>query len=289
MASQTSTKNFLLLGGTLLAGTFLIMAIFGGFYTVSEGMRGVILRNGSLIGTAQPGFGYKLPFVDSVVNISVQDTYARYEKVPVYSQDQQAAEVTISVSYRIIADRVGDVYRQYGGQEGLVDRLITRKVFEQFKIVFGKYTAISAIQERGRLGTDTSQAIISSIDGPLVITSVQIENVDFSNAYEKSVEDRMLAEVAVAKENQNLSREKVLANIKVTQAQAEADSILAKAKAEAESIELRGQAEAKAITARTEALKNNAALIDLVTAERWDGKLPTTMLPGSAMPFIGVK
>jgi regulator of protease activity HflC (stomatin/prohibitin superfamily) len=282
-------KFYFTVGAALLAALFLLMTIFGGFYTVAEGTRGVILRNGSLIGTAQPGFGLKVPFIDSIVHISVQDTYARYEKVAVYSKDQQSAEVTISVSYRIIADRVGDVYAQYGGQEGLVDRLITRKVHEQFKIVFGGYTAISAIQERAKLGTDTSQAIVSSIDGPLMITSVQIENVDFSNAYEKSVEERMLAEVAVAKENQNLSREKVLASIKVTQAQAEADSTLAKAKADAEAIQIKGEAEAKAITARAEALKNNAALIELVTAEKWDGKLPATMLPGSAVPFVSVK
>lgn len=284
-----TTKFYFTVGMAALAAIFLLMTVFGGFYTISEGYRGVILRNGSMVGTAQPGFGWKVPFIDSVVEISVQDHYSRYENLPVYSKDQQSATATISVSYRIVSDRVGEVFSQYGGQDGLVDRIITRKVNEQFKIVFGRYTAISAIQDRAKLGADTSSAIIESIDGPAVITAVQIENVDFSNAYEKSVEERMLAEVAVAKERQNLDKEKVLAEIAVTQAQAKADSVLAQARADADAIEMKGEAEAKAITARTEALKNNAALIELVTAEKWDGKLPVTMIPGGAVPLITIK
>lgn len=31
------------------------------------------------------------------------------------------------------------------------------------------------------------------------------------------------------------------------------------------------------------------ALIDLVSAERWDGKLPSTMVPNAAVPFVSVK
>jgi hypothetical protein len=98
---------------------------------------------------------------------------------------------------------------------------------------------------------------------------------------------------------QNLAREKVQADIKVTQAQAGADSMLAQARAQAEAtrvqatadaerIELRGNAEAKAIHARGQALSANPALVTLVQAERWDGKLPTTMVPGGAVPMLGL-
>ena len=46
---------------------------------------------------------------------------------------------------------------------------------------------------------------------------------------------------------------------------------------------------AAAIVARSEALKQNANLIDLVKAEKWDGKLPVSMPPNSTVPFINVK
>ena len=38
-------------------------------------------------------------------------------------------------------------------------------------------------------------AVAKAVDGPVIIDSVQVENIDFSKAYEKSVEERMLAEV----------------------------------------------------------------------------------------------
>ncbi|WP_405046820.1 SPFH domain-containing protein [Pseudomonas sp. 3296] len=43
------------------------------FYSVSAQEFGIILRNGRLVGTAMPGPGWKLPFVDSVVSISMQE------------------------------------------------------------------------------------------------------------------------------------------------------------------------------------------------------------------------
>jgi hypothetical protein len=60
------------------------------------------------------------------------------------------------------------------------------------------------------------------------------------------------------------------------------------AQAEADAIELRGGAEAKAIAARGKALADNPSLVSLVQAERWDGKLPATMVPGSSVPMISL-
>ena len=98
----------------------------------------------------------------------------------------------------------------------------------------------------------------------------------------------MLAEVEVQKVRQNAEREKVTAEITVIQAQAEADAQLARATAEAEATRIRGDAEAAAIKAKSEALKDNAGLIALTQAERWNGALPTTMIPGSTVPFMDV-
>ena len=87
--------------------------------------------------------------------------------------------------------------------------------------------AVTAIQDRARLNAETEEAIRTFIVGPVVIESVQIENIDFSDAYEQSIENRMLAEVEVQKLQQNAEREKVQAQITVTQANARADAIRA--------------------------------------------------------------
>jgi regulator of protease activity HflC (stomatin/prohibitin superfamily) len=265
-----------------------LLIVGGSIYTVDQGERGVILRNGAVVGTADPGLGFKLPLIDSVKEINVQTQARLYEQVMVYSRDQQTAELTVSVNYRLPADQVEVVYSDFGGQTGIVSRLLDRQVPENVKNIFGRFNAVTAIQERGRLTFEIQEAIQSAVKGPMIVESVQIENIDFSDAYEASIEQRMLAEVEVQKVQQNAEREKVQAEIKVIQAQAEADARVAQAEAEAKAIRLRGEAEAQAIRVRGQALAQNPGLVNLVAAENWDGKLPSTMIPGAAVPFINV-
>jgi len=277
-----------LFGTAGLIALVIFVFAFGSFYTVDEGERGVVTRYGKIVKVSQPGLGFRLPLLDSVTKISIQDHVEIYSDMEAYSRDQQPAIMRVSVSYRLLAGQVADVYRVYGDRRGVIDRLVSRKVMEETKTVFGGFNAESAIRERGRLNAEFREAIQSSVEGPILILGVQIEDISFSKAYERSVEERMLAEVAVQREKQNLEREKVQADIVRTQALADADKVRFAAQAEADAIRARGNAEAEAITARAEALKNNAALIELVKAERWNGSLPTTMLPTGTIPFIDV-
>ena len=266
-----------------------ITVLLGSWYTVDQGERGVILRNGAITGTADPGLGFKMPIIDKVVDIDVRTRANLYENVMAYSRDQQTAGLNVSVNYRVPVDQVLNVYENYGSVENLRSRILDRKVFDEVKNVFGQFNAVTAIQERSRLVADVQMAIQNAVRGPIIIESVQIENIDFSDAYENSIEQRMLAEVEVQKIQQNAEREKVQAEIKVIQAQADADARVAQATAEAQAITLTGNAEAEAINARGAALRDNPTLIELVSAERWNGVLPTTMVPGSAVPFVNVK
>lgn len=270
------------------------------WYTIDQGERGVILRNGAITGTAEPGLGFKLPFFDSVSTISIQSKSRLYESVAAYSRDQQPAFIVMSVNYRLPTDQVAEIYTQYGGEDGVVSRLIDRRVFEQVKNVFGQFNAVTAIQERARLNAEVQTAIQTVVSGPVIIESVQIENIDFSDAYESSIEQRMLAEVEVQKLKQNAEREKVQAEIVVTQAQAQANALVANATAEAQAvklraeadaygIELRGKAEAVAIDQRGQALRDNPGVVALVQAEKWDGALPTTMPPNGTVPFLSLQ
>ena len=84
-------------------------------------------------------------------------------------------------------------------------------------------------------------AILGSIHGPVQIENVQIENIDFCEAYEQSIEQRMLAEVEVQRIRQNAEREKIAAEIIVTRATAEANAVRQRALAESEAITLARQ------------------------------------------------
>lgn len=270
-------------------GIVALGVLWGSWYTVDQGERGVLLRNGAVIGVAEPGLGFKVPFIDGVSRISIQANARVYEGVQAYSKDQQTGTMRLSVSYSLPPDQVALIYSEYGSEEGVVSRLLDRQVNKSLEEVFGRFNAVTAIQDRARLGLELQQALQKAVVGPILITSVQIENIDFSTAYENSIEQRMLAEVEVQKVTQIAEKEKVQAGITVIQAQAAADARIAKAKADAEATRLAGEAEADAIRARAAALADNPALIALVQAERWDGKLPTTMIPGSTIPFMDMR
>jgi regulator of protease activity HflC (stomatin/prohibitin superfamily) len=222
------------------------------------------------------------------MRISVQTQKLELDNEEAYSQDQQPAHMQISVNYSIVPGEVAEVFSQFGSADNLESRLIRPRVRQQVKNVFGHYTAATAISNRDKLNTEVRVAVQEAVKGPVEIEGVQIEDLKFSRPYEEAIEARMTAEVEVQKSTQRVANEKQLAQITVTQAQAQADSQLAVAKAEAEAIRIRGDAEAAAIKARGDALKDNPTLVTLTQAERWDGHLPTTMIPGAAVPMLNL-
>lgn len=267
----------------------LLSVLLSSWYTVDQGERGVKLRYGAIVGIAEPGLNFKIPFVDTVRTISVQNQALVYDRLESYSKDQQPATLRVSVSFRVPEGSVEELYSQYGTIDRMVERLISRKLPDELKNVFGRYTAISAIQDRNKFGVDVNEAMKKAVVGPVQVDSVQIEEVEFSDAYEQSIEKRMMAEVEIQTKRQNLETERINADIAVTQAKARADSALAEAQANAEAIRLRGNAEADAIRARADALKQNANLVALTTAEKWNGILPTTMLPNGSVPLVNLR
>ena len=239
------------------------------WYTVDQGERGVILRNGAVIGEAEPGLGFKLPIFDSVEHITIQSQNTRYGDVKTYSRDQQPATLRVSLNFHVTDART--VYTDYKSIQNMIDRLVTPQIYTWSENIFGQFNAASAVQDRAQLNSELAMALRKVIRGPLAIESVQIENIDFSGNYEQAVEARMEA------------------TVKQQQAEAEAAATRTRADAAAYAVTAQGNAEANAIRARGTALRDNPGLPGLVTAEKWDGHLPTTMVPNGGVPFINVE
>src|SRR5690606_37691077 len=97
-----------LFGTAGLIALVIFVFAFGSFYTVDEGERGVVTRYGKIVKVSQPGLGFRLPLLDSVTKISIQDHVEIYSDMEAYSRDQQPAIMRVSVSYRLLADQVAD-------------------------------------------------------------------------------------------------------------------------------------------------------------------------------------
>jgi regulator of protease activity HflC (stomatin/prohibitin superfamily) len=286
-------KQFGIIGavGAAIAALIVLSILMGSWYTIDQTQRGALLRNGALVSVVAPGLHFKWPFIDNVVKIDMQTHTYSWAKVNSYSADQQPADLKISITVRTSPDKVPEVYSRFAGDlNAAIERLVTPLMNKEVKIVFGQYTAVRAVTQRGPLNADVAHALTEAMaqDPIFIVEGVQIENIDFSPDYIKSVEARMQAEVEVQRLRQNLERERVQAEIVVTQAKAQADRVRLEAQANADAIKLRGNAEAEAIDARGKALGGNPALVNLVQAEKWDGKLPATMIPGGAIPMLNL-
>ena len=279
-----------IMGGITILLLLMLSTVFSAYYVVDESERGVLLRNGKLVEVVEPGLGMKIPFIESIKFISIQSFATTYSKVEAYSADQQAANLSASVNWRVDPSKIDIIYRSYKDEEGLRTRSIDRIIQSQIENTFGQYTAVRVVQERAKFSSDVKNGVTNALEEyPIIIESVQIENIDFNNDYDQAINKRMEAEVQVRTREQELQREKIQAQIVETKAQGEANSLILKAKASAEATKLAGEAEAYAIKVKADSLRQNKDLVELIKAERWDGKLPATMLPNSGVPFINVK
>lgn len=275
--------------GVFVAVVLLILsAVFGSWYIIDQGERGVIVRNGSVVGVADPGLHFKLPFMDTVERINTQSKTRVYAKAHGNSRDQQYAAISYSVTYAIPANKVTDVYSEYRNEENLIARVVDRQAPATLQSAFGKFTAAETVTKRDDLAAAVLENLTRTVKGIVTIESVQIENVQFSEAYNEKIEESMKAEIDIRTRRQNLEKEQIDAQINVTRAQGEADSQLAVATAKAKAVVLAGEAEAKAIKAKSDALAANPQLVEYTKAQKWNGELPSTMIPGGATPMISV-
>jgi len=276
--------SHVLTGGAVAIG--LLIVLLSTYFTIDQGERGVILHNGAIAGEAEPGLHFRMPIITSIQKISVQIQKEAFEKtgevdnrLQAYSRDQQPATIAMAVNYHVTD--ASAVYAQYGSLANMKMRVINSRAYEQLKNVFGQFDAADAIQKRALLNAQVFAAIRNSVSGPVVIDSVQIEDIHFSDQYENAVEARMQA--IVKQQQAEADKQK-----RIIDADASAYEVKAAADAKAHQIEVQGKAEAGAIQARGDALRNNPALPTLVAAEKWNGVLPTTMVPGNTVPFVNM-
>ncbi len=272
-----------------IIGLIALTTLFGSWYSVDQGETVVVLRNGAIANEAGPGLHFKTPWIESIVYVTLQSHTRQFDKMESYSRDQQPAIIQLSVNWHIPADKSTALYAEYGSVDNMLSRVLDQKVPAIFKNVFGTYDAQTAIQQRTKLNADFLTALQEGVVGaPVAIEGVQIVDIKFSPDYEAAIAAKQKATVQVQEQQQVLDQEVIKAKITVTQAQAQADSQLAVATANAKAVQIQGEAQAAAIKAKGDALRDNPNLIDLTKAERWNGTLPTTMLPNATVPFLDV-
>ena len=299
-------KTFIKKYSFVALGAVAVLIALNSYFTVDAGEKGVIRRFGETIRVVDAGLGFKIPVVDSLITISTRDQSLSFGSrrsdgevgygLNAYTRDQQSVNAALTITYNV-TDPIG-VYDRYRTIENMVTQIIEPRVRSQVETTFGQFTVQTSITERAKLSDTLQNNIRKALEGqPIAVNSVQLSEIKYSDAYEKGIELSMQKNIEIQTKERQLTIAQKEAEIIRTQAQAEADAQIIPAKVEAEKVKLRGEAEAQAIRAtgeaeaqtikaKGEALKENQQLVSLTAAEKWDGKLPGTMLPNRTVPFI---
>jgi regulator of protease activity HflC (stomatin/prohibitin superfamily) len=227
-------------------------------HTVDAGEVAVVKVFGKTTEVKSSGLHYDFWVGKSYKYIDLKDQELTIEAMT-YSSDAQVMNIALTVQYRFLADKAMDIVNEYGDTKALASR-ITSVITEAPKAVLANRTAMEIIANRGAITPEVQEAVEAAIGEqyPVAITKVAISNIDFSDAFEQAVEEKMIAEQNKLKAD--YENEKKVAT--------------AKANAEAKKIEAEGEAEANRLleNSLTENVLRDKYL------DKWDGKLPSTMV-----------
>lgn len=248
------------------------------FHTVSSGEVAVVKHLGKIEDVKTAGTHYDLWVTNSYTkyDTKVQNLEA---ETAAYSSDAQTMNIQMTIQYQIISDKVVDIATQYGKLQVLESR-INSIALEKTKSVLSSHKAMDIIANRATISPAVEAAIKDAVGEEYFvnIVAVVITNIDFSDAFELAVEEKMIAEQAKLKADYEN-------DTKVAKAEADAQAKLKAAEAEIEIA--KAEAEALKIAAEGEAAANKIIdasvtdkIIDKIIADAWDGKLPTVMGEG---------
>lgn len=297
------------------------------FHTVEAGQIAVVKHLGEAknVRTAGTYFDFWVTETYEYYDAKVQNMSITTQA---YSKDAQTMSIAMTVQYKIDESKVIDIANHYGTIDMLANRIESIAI-EKTKATLSSYSAMNIIETRSQISPLVEDTIKSAVDEEYCvdIVAVVLTNIDFSEAFEKTVEDKMIAEqeklkaeyekeTAIVNAQKELEVAKLQAQAKLERAKADAEAQIEVARAEAESVKLKSIEVARALgfnIIENEIFDENGVVtaveyeidfegkspeeISLITEYlkyieylgKWDGKLPTVMAGDSASIMIPVE
>lgn len=270
---QPGGNPILVVGGIVLI--LLGSLIYASVYIIQPGEVGIVIR----LGEAQPdalqeGIHCVIPFITTVRSLDVRIQKAEVS-TEAASKDLQTVNAQIVVNYRVDKARAVMLFREIGVR--YLATVIEPAIQEAFKSGAAKYTAESLITERSIVSQEIKESISSRLQPfGVIVDAFNITSFDFSEEFNRSIEEKMTAEQKAKKAANDLERFKIEAQQKVETAKGEAEAVMERAKAEAEALNMKKQ-------------YATPELIWLTAVEKWDGRLPTHLFASPPMPVVDVQ
>ena len=271
--------RFICLGVVAFVALILFLGSFG---TVKAGEVGVKTRFGAVVGTTLQGLYFKFPIIEKINKIDIKTRTINYDKngkegdaidtsqLFGASKDLQDVSIGVVVNYHIDPSKSGEIFAQYSSTENYEINVIEPIIREVVKSTAAQYTAEELVTKRADFSDKVNSVLAERLGSKFsLLERFSVTNFEFSKAFSAAIEAKV-----TAVQNSEAAKNKL------EQVKFEAQQKIETAKAEAEAIRIQAQA----INSQ-----GGADYVALQAVSKWNGVLPTQMVPGSAVPFLNLK
>lgn len=226
----------------IISGIFVLLLIItalGGWVVVDEGERGVYTRFGEVRGTVDPGFHFKIPFVDSVTTYEVRtQAYTmsetagegdvnRDDAIDALTNEGLNVRIDMTVRYHINPSEVGEIYTSVGRSERqVVERIVRPTSREAVRSCSAQYS-VEGIYSDQR--DDFSNCVEGNINDDfsekgLVMETVQVRNIMLPQKVRTAIQEKQTAQERIEKKQKELEIAKLEKKRKIIEAGGIAES-----------------------------------------------------------------
>lgn len=259
---------------------------YGFFARVDSGYVGIVTHFGKIEDRVLPAGFHVTSYFEHVNPLNVRTQIHKTELVA-FSADIQQVILAVAINYNITPDIANTLYKTVGND--YLKTIMLPRLAEDVKAVVSNYTAEALIANREKLSGEILTILQADLaDYGITVSTVSIENIDFTDAFEAAVEAKQVAtqEAQKAKTQQEQATMEARQDAERKKIAAEASAEVVKQQADAEAYETRVKAEAQAEANKKVAETITKELIDYVQAQNWNGQLPTIYAGDGNVPII---
>ena len=261
------TRNVKNWNKLIMIGLIVIVAlilIFNSFTVVNEGFIGVKYQFGKIVRSDMTaGLNFHIPFIEEIQQVDTREQVYSITADAYTSDTQTVDTLQLKLNYCYDGTRLPEIIRSIG-IANVETKLLVPNVAKISKDEIGKVKAEDLVQNRSTV----QNAIYDSLKETLapqgiIVTAFAIENLSFDDAFEQSIQAKVIAaQDALKMQNKTAEREE------------EAKQQVIAAQAEADSQKIKADAEAYAIEVVQKQLAESPSYIDYLKITQWNGELP---------------
>ena len=241
-----------------------VLFLLGTFTIVDSGTRGLKFTMGELDDNElNEGVAFKVPFVQTIRTLSIQpqvlNTKILVDDNGAITSDNQTVGADITVFYRYQTGKLAHMYREYGTRQ--IEEIVRKATLESLKQVLGAYTIFNVAIKQNEISMEFKKALTATLTAyPVELTEAKITNYDWSDAFDKQIEETMERAQQVKRTEQELLVTANTAEKQVKEAESSKRATILAAEAAFEKAKLLAkakEAEGEGIKAFNQAISSN--------------------------------